>query len=250
MSLNNHSKKEICEQIAKGNLDFYRMYLAANVQWTIVGEEQIVGKEAIIERAGMADLQAYPEVTIKRIIAEGDVMVVESTGEATLTNGVPYDQSYCDIYQFKDGMIAEYSTYLDTALSNNTSRDMLRDLVMQLNDAFGKTDVAFLTRHMTDEVEWQILGHPHLVRGKDEFISVCTSFPLRKGTAKVTVTNVIVEGNVAMAEIIIEAETMEGKPYRQIGCDVYHFRGDKFSRLISYFDTAYDLKILGRSFKF
>ena len=113
----NHSYKEIAEAIAKGNFDFYRRYLAEDVRWNIIGSEPIVGKDVVIERAGMPELDAYPVITITNIIAEGNYVVVESKGTATLQNGTPYNQTYCDIYCFEGGRIVEFTTYLDTALS-------------------------------------------------------------------------------------------------------------------------------------
>ena len=53
----------------------------------------------------------------KNIIAEGDHVVIESTGKATTRNGKPYDQTYCDVFKFYEGKLQEINTYLDTALS-------------------------------------------------------------------------------------------------------------------------------------
>jgi ketosteroid isomerase-like protein len=116
----NHSYKKICEEIAKGNLEFYEKYLANDVQWNIIGDVLINGKDKVIERAGMPELDAYPVITIKNIVAEENMVVVESTGEAALKNGQPYHQTYCDVYHFKDGKIIEFTTYLNTALSINS----------------------------------------------------------------------------------------------------------------------------------
>jgi ketosteroid isomerase-like protein len=62
-------------------------------------------------------LQENDEVR-KNVVAEGNCVVVDSTGEAKTKNGKPYNQIYCDVFSFSDGKLQEITTYLDTALSN------------------------------------------------------------------------------------------------------------------------------------
>ncbi len=101
MEQESESYKKICEEIAKGNMEFYKQYLADDVRWNIIGNEPITGKDEIIERAGMPELDAYPITAIKNIIGEGEIVMIESTGEATLKNGAPYNQTYCDVIILK-----------------------------------------------------------------------------------------------------------------------------------------------------
>jgi ketosteroid isomerase-like protein len=120
----------------------------------------------------------------------------------------------------------------------------LRLLVEQINLAFEKGDLAFLGEHMTDDVQWNIIGRNEPVVGKHEFLKVCGSAPLKEGTPKITIKNMLIDGNKVAVEIIIEAITLTDKQYRQTGCDIYHFNGNKFNQLTSYLDTAYDKELL------
>ena len=52
------------------------------------------------------------------MVAEGNCVVVESTGKGKTKNGKPYNQKYCDVFQFSGEKLQEITTYLDTALSN------------------------------------------------------------------------------------------------------------------------------------
>jgi uncharacterized protein len=112
---------KISEEFAKGNLEFAGVYLNDDIRWNILGENTIIGKQEVLEVSKMLQLQSFPIITIKNIIAEGDFVVIESTGKATTKSGKPYNQSYCDIFKFKEEKLIEITTYLDTALSNESS---------------------------------------------------------------------------------------------------------------------------------
>ena len=108
---------KISEEFAKGNLEFAGAYLADNIKWNILGENTIVGKKEVLEVSKMSQLQSFPVITIKNVIAEENYVVIESSGKAKTKSGKSYNQSYCDIFKFENEMLQEITTYLDTALS-------------------------------------------------------------------------------------------------------------------------------------
>jgi ketosteroid isomerase-like protein len=114
------TNKEICEEFAKGNLDFSAIYLAEDIKWNILGNSPILGKVQVLEVSKMLQLESFPVITIKNIVTEGDYVIVESTGEAKTKNGKPYNQTYCDVFRFNEGKLQEINAYLDTALSNES----------------------------------------------------------------------------------------------------------------------------------
>jgi hypothetical protein len=67
----------------------------------------------------MLQLESFPVITLKNVISEGNLVVVESTGKATTKAGKPYNQSYCDIFRFVGEQLQEITTYLDTAVNRN-----------------------------------------------------------------------------------------------------------------------------------
>jgi uncharacterized protein len=118
---NNQILIKISEEFAKGNLEFTTTYLADDIKWNILGENAIVGKEAVLEVSKMLQLESFPDITIKNIVADGNCVVIESTGKAKTKSGKPYNQTYCDVFHFRNEKIQEITTYLDTALSNETT---------------------------------------------------------------------------------------------------------------------------------
>ena len=119
--MNNQLLKKISEEFAKGNLDFSEVYLADDIEWNILGESPVIGKNQVLEVSKMLQLESFPVITIKNIVAEGDYVVIESTGEAKTKSGKPYNQTYCDVFKFKGETLYKITTYLDTALSNEAS---------------------------------------------------------------------------------------------------------------------------------
>ena len=114
------TNKEISEEFAKGNLEFSATYLADDIKWNILGSSPIIGKGQVLEVSKMLQLESFPAITIKNIVAEGNYVVIESTGQAKTKKGNPYNQTYCDVFRFNEGKLQEITTYLDTALSNES----------------------------------------------------------------------------------------------------------------------------------
>jgi uncharacterized protein (TIGR02246 family) len=108
------SNKEIVEQIdaafAQGSIEEFLSFCADDVEWTIVGDRTVKGKDAI--RSWMASMSSDPpKFTVQNVIAEGDF--VTAYGDMTMTEEgktVPY--SYCDIYRFQTGRVAELRSYV------------------------------------------------------------------------------------------------------------------------------------------
>ena len=79
---NNELLIKISEEFIKGNLEFAGAYLADDILWNIVGETSIIGKEQVLEVSKMSQLQSYPVITIKNIVAHENYVVIESSGKS------------------------------------------------------------------------------------------------------------------------------------------------------------------------
>jgi uncharacterized protein len=119
-TIDNQLSIKISEAFSKGNMEFSSIYLVDDVKWNILGSSPIIGREQVLEVSKMLQLESFPLITIKNIVAEGNYVVVESTGEAKTKNGKPYNQTYCDVFKFNEEKLVEITTYLDTALSNES----------------------------------------------------------------------------------------------------------------------------------
>jgi ketosteroid isomerase-like protein len=99
--------------------------LADDVRWTTPGasvwSRTFTGKTALLD--GLlgpvrAQLVERVRLTLRRIVADGDVVVVEATGKATTKAGKNYNNDYCFVYRMAGGKIAEVTEYLDTELAS------------------------------------------------------------------------------------------------------------------------------------
>jgi ketosteroid isomerase-like protein len=99
-------------------------------------------------------------------------------------------------------------------------------------DGFRKTDRPQILSCLTDDVEWVIPGAFH-VRGKDDFAKhiVDEGFV---GQPLITVTRLIEEDNVVVAEGSVRAPKQDGGFLNLAFCDVFDMRDGKIRRLVSY----------------
>src|SRR5918994_7747643 len=102
--------KEIVEKVnaafAQNSVEGFLSFCADDVEFTMVGDKTVKGKEAI--RQWMASMDAEPpRITIDRVIGEGEF--VAAHGNVTMNDktgkAVPY--AFCDIYRFRGDKIVE-----------------------------------------------------------------------------------------------------------------------------------------------
>lgn len=94
-----------------------------DVRWTVTGTapwaKTYAGRQAIVEELfGMLSARMAGRIrTIpERIVADGDIVVVEARGANTTVDGEPYENRYCFVIRVEDGKLAEITEYMDTAL--------------------------------------------------------------------------------------------------------------------------------------
>jgi uncharacterized protein len=99
--------------------------LADDVKWTNIGSTKYsgayVGKEQLVSNLlgpVFGSLKTGITSTIDTIVAEDEMVVVQSRGEAQTKDGRPYNNTYCHVFRLRNGKIVEVTEYLDTALVN------------------------------------------------------------------------------------------------------------------------------------
>jgi ketosteroid isomerase-like protein len=117
----------VLDELSRGNAEPFYEALADNVRWRTPGRSvwsrTFDGKTAVLD-----DLLAHVhaqfvggiKLTLKSVIADGDRVAAEATGEAMTTSGQPYNNEYCFVYRIANGKIVELTEYLDTDLAAKT----------------------------------------------------------------------------------------------------------------------------------
>jgi ketosteroid isomerase-like protein len=123
---NKQRLEHVFSESAKGNGRPFLEALADDVRWTVMGETAwsgpYRGKETILSKL-IGPLRRALESPIKthavRFIAEGDFVCVQARGDNTTRSGEPYRNTYCFVFEFKDGEVRAITEYADTALINS-----------------------------------------------------------------------------------------------------------------------------------
>lgn len=98
-----------------GNFEGFLDFCADDVQWTIVGDRTVTGKEPIRQwmKSMAAENAEPPQFTVADpVIGEGDF--VAARGDMTMKDkdGKLGAYAYCDIYHFRDGKIVELNSFV------------------------------------------------------------------------------------------------------------------------------------------
>jgi ketosteroid isomerase-like protein len=99
-------------------------------------------------------------------------------------------------------------------------------------DSFKELDHGKILSCLTDDVVWDMPGFFHH-EGKEAFDKEIENDAFT-GKPDIKVTRMIEEGNIVVAEGSVKASLKDGQPFDAMFCDVFEFRGEKISRLISY----------------
>ena len=96
----------------ENNLEGFLELCAEDIEWNMVGDKTSKGKDEIREWMSAMGNMEPPKITAENEIAEGEK--VAAYGAMTMKNekSEVVSYSYCDVYRFKDGKIAELSSFV------------------------------------------------------------------------------------------------------------------------------------------
>ena len=112
------TNKAIVERInaslAKGDYETFLAACADDMQWTIVGEPPIKGKEAI--RQFIASMTKEnpepPQFTVDTVFGEGEFVASHGPMKMKDKEGKLSSYRYCDIFRFSGGKVVEQTSYV------------------------------------------------------------------------------------------------------------------------------------------
>ncbi|MCI0706415.1 MAG: nuclear transport factor 2 family protein [Ignavibacteriae bacterium] len=107
-----------------------------------------------------------------------------------------------------------------------------KNVVETYMDGFRATDHAKILSCLTDDVVWDMPGFFHH-EGKEAFDKEIEN-PNADRDPNITVTRLVEEGNIVIAEGTVTANLKDGNTLDAVFCDVFHFRNGKISKLTTY----------------
>ena len=110
---------------ANDDMDACFALLTEDIKWTIIGSTKFsgayVGKQVLAEQLLgplFEQLEAGISTVVENMIAEGDLVVAETSGTAETKDGKAYNNTYCMVIRLRDGKIVEVKEYFDTELAS------------------------------------------------------------------------------------------------------------------------------------
>jgi ketosteroid isomerase-like protein len=116
------------------------------------------------------------------------------------------------------------------AVTDGTSRK--KTTVRRYIEGFEKSDHDQILGCLTDDIRWTVFGAFRL-EGKEAYDAEIEN-PAFRGSPRITITRMVEEGDVVMAEMTLEAERATGETMRAAMGEVFVFRGDKIAERRAY----------------
>ena len=113
----------IMEALSRGERQPFADAMAEDFTWDMIGTTAwsgtFAGKAEVRQRLIaplFTQFASHYTNTPKRILADGEFVVVESRGNVMTRTGKPYCNTYCMIIRMRDGKMVTLTEYLDTEL--------------------------------------------------------------------------------------------------------------------------------------
>lgn len=117
---------QVMAELDKGNGKPFVEAMADDVSWTIPGDtpwsRTYRGKQAVVQdllRPVYAQFATPYVSSTHRVMADGDMVVIEFDGRVTTKAGKAYNNRYCYVCRMEGGRIKDLVEYFDTALVNS-----------------------------------------------------------------------------------------------------------------------------------
>lgn len=114
---------QIFRNLESGDGKGFFEHVAEDVDWIVEGTHPLAGhyhtKADFLEHTFDKLAKVLPQgaqLHVEHLLISDDWAVVELHSEATAKNGLRFDNRYCWLCRFADGMIVEVRAYLDSAL--------------------------------------------------------------------------------------------------------------------------------------
>ncbi len=111
--------KKISEEFSKGNFPATYNHFADDIEWRIIGDKMISGRENSIAFCTkmMSEIGSSTLNNIN-VIAENDYVVIEGNCHFINEEGKAAVVEYCDVFRFEEGKIKTITSYLVSSVIN------------------------------------------------------------------------------------------------------------------------------------
>ena len=109
--------------LSTGDLEAVRVLLHENATWKpmvndIPGAGTHVGRKGIVDEFLMPVRGMFkpgdPKIVVNTIASNGPLVITETLGLGTVSDGRPYENRYCWAFEIKDGLVLAIREYMDS----------------------------------------------------------------------------------------------------------------------------------------
>ena len=112
MDLNNKAILEKANAaVTAGDNEGLLSFCTDDTAWTFVGDKSLRGKEAVRQYMATTYMEP-PKFMVENLIAEGEFVTAIGKISMKDENGKMVDYSYCDVWRFRDGKMAELKAFV------------------------------------------------------------------------------------------------------------------------------------------
>jgi ketosteroid isomerase-like protein len=111
------NNQQIAEAFSTGRFSACYAFLADTVQWQVVGEQLLQGKEAVVafcEKTAAYFATVSTHFSIHNVIANNDAVAINGHARFVTAEGKTVEVDSCDIYRFEAGMLCSVVSYCIT----------------------------------------------------------------------------------------------------------------------------------------
>lgn len=109
------NNKDVLEKanlaIIKGDYEGFLSHCTEDTKWVFVGDTDLAGKENVRQWMAKTYLEP-PKFIVENLIAENDFVIAIGKIDSKDENGVIGQYSYCDVWRFRDGKMAELKAFV------------------------------------------------------------------------------------------------------------------------------------------
>ncbi len=99
------------EAVSKGDYEEFLQYCTDDTKWIFVGDQMLNGKEAVRKWMYNEYIEP-PQNEVENLIAENDYLTAIGKIAVMTENGDRTIFSYCDVWRFRDGKMAELKAFV------------------------------------------------------------------------------------------------------------------------------------------
>ncbi|WYP28084.1 hypothetical protein NSQ54_08360 [Alkalihalobacillus sp. FSL W8-0930] len=104
--------KEIFQSLIEGNLEIFIESIEEEVQWNLIGDRQIKGKENVVHKIKSFSLEQLNTLTLKTIITHGKLGSVSGTVKLEDTNEIDFSTTFLFKSAGSKSKIIEIDSYI------------------------------------------------------------------------------------------------------------------------------------------